>query len=58
MVLIFGSSASDKEGTLPFRQRNEFRFIMSPLNHKMEPHEPADYKLLSTKEGMFINNIF
>lgn len=37
---------------------NEFRFIMSPLNHKMEPHEPAVHKLLNTEEGMLINNIF
>ena len=37
---------------------NEFRFITSPLNHKMEPHEPAVHKLLNTKEGMLINNIF
>lgn len=39
-------------------EADEFRFIMSPLNHKMEPHEPAGHKLLNTKEGMLINNIF
>lgn len=37
---------------------NEFRCIMSSLNHKMKPHEPAGHKLLNTKERMLINNIF
>lgn len=55
MVLIFGFSVSYKDGTLLFKA-NEFRFITSPVNHKVGPREPVDHELL--KEEMLINNIF
>lgn len=60
MVLIFGSSTSDKDGILFYylSKANEFRFIMSPLNHKMESHEPAGHKLLNTNKSMLLKNIF
>lgn len=58
MVLTFGFSASNKDGTPLFRRSRWVQIYMSPLNHKMEPLEPADHKLLNTKEGMLINNIF
>lgn len=54
MVLIFGSHASDKTLLHYLSKANEFRFIMCPLNHKMEPHEPSGHKLLNTHKYFLI----